>query len=174
MTQFIKDGNERVVVFDTRPADPAAITVTEWSGATDHSGAIVKPLDIDFDDPATFAFAVINALGNGQRPGKDNWHANVRIARDFDPGTQQPDATSDFEIALDTFGAKGETIRVGVYRGPKIVTDGALEAGDEYDYFEIIGGRAKSVADEETYIAKDVTCLPGDYAVSRGVLVSGV
>lgn len=173
MTQFIKSGTERVVEFAARPADPFAITATEWAAATDHSGAIVKPLDIDFDDPETFTFAVITDTGNGERPGKDQYHANVRIARDFDPETQQADATSEFEIAMDVFAAKGEKIFIGVYRGPKIITDGPLVAGDEYDYFEIFGGRAKSVADEEGYIAKDIACTAGGFSVSRGVLAAG-
>jgi len=172
MTNFIKDGVERVVQFDERPEDPWAITVTEWDAATDHSGAIVKPLDIDFDDPATFQFAVITETGNGMRPGKDNYHANIRIARDYDPETQQLDATSVFEIALAVFAAKGERIFIGVYRGPKLSTDGALVAGDEYEYFEINGGRAKSVADEETYIAKDVVCTPAGFSVSGAVLAA--
>lgn len=173
MTYYVKDGTERVVVFASRPADPFAITVAEWTAADDVSGAIVKPLDIDFDAPATFSFATIDQTGNGERPGRDNYHANVRIARDFDPTDQQSDATSVAETALAIFAAKGETICVGVYRGPKLVTDGALVAGDEYDYFEVVGSRARSVADEENYMAKDIACTAGGFSVERGVLVAG-
>lgn len=172
MTYFLKDGTERVVRFTERPADPYAITDVEWAAATDDSGAIVKPLDIDFDDPATFPFATIDEMGNGERPGKDNYHGNVRIVREFDPETKQPLNESVSEAALDAWGAKGERLYVGVYRGPKTVADGALVAGDEYDYFELIGSRAKTVADEENYMAKDIAATAGGYAVERAALVA--
>lgn len=173
MTQYVKDGVERVVSFASRPADIDAITVTEWSAATEISGGIVKPLDIDFDDPNTFPFNTIDKRGAGDRAGRDNYHGNVRVARDFDSADMQPDETSIFEITLALLAAKGEDLFIGVYRGPKLQSAGALVAGDEYDYFEFTGGRAKSVADEENYMAKDIVLRPTGECVSSGVLVAG-
>lgn len=169
---FLKDGTERVVSFATRPADIDAITDAEWAAATDHSSAVVKPLDIDFDDPNTFPFNTIDQRGEGQRAGRDNYHGNVRIGRDWDDADMQADETAASEIALAEFAAKGETLYIGVYRGPKLASAGALVAGDEYDYFEFTGGRAKSVADEENYMMKDVVLQPTGECVSQGVIVA--
>ncbi len=169
---FLKDGTERVVHFASRPADVDAITTTEWAGATDYSDSLVKPLNINFADSSRFAFATINVKGNGERNGRTNAAGTLRIVRKYVEGTKQPDPSAD--AAFAAFGTKGVEVKLGVYRGPKEYNDGALVAGDEYDYFEFETDTARVVDEDENYICYDVPLVfIGTYAAQKQLVGTG-
>jgi len=159
--RYLKDGTERVVQFATRPADFNAITITattgEWTVADDHSGGIVKPLNITASDSNRFTFNTIDTAGNGERAGRSNAAGTVRIVREYAAGdTKQIDPAAD--TAFIAFGTKDTEVLLGIYRGPKL--DGvALAAGDEYEYYEFTTDVPKVVEETDQYICYDVALI---------------
>lgn len=155
--RFLKDGTERVVHFTTPVANKDAVLLTEWDGADDHSGSIVKPLDINFADSSRFNFATIDVAGNGERKGKTAAGGTLRVVREYlDDGSKQIDPTKD--LAFVAFGTPGTVVPIGVYRGPKLISE-AMAVGDEYDYFEMQTDTPRVVSDDENYICYDIPLI---------------
>lgn len=129
----LADGNVQVRLFATAPADPKAITLTEWNAAEDIS---CKILSSDFDLGPTGSDTIdekpLCVSGNAQTLGNTNVGGGFTVFRYFDPTTGLPDAADD--DLWDTVKHKGETLIIGVSETGKKSGD-ARAAGDDYSYY---------------------------------------
>ena len=136
----LADGNTRVYLLATKPADINAITLSELTAAApavrNMSGNI---LSSDFDLGPTGSDTIdekaLNARGNAQVFGLTNYGGGMSVFRYYDAATGLPDATDDW--AWTACKTKGGTLHLVVIEDGKVGT-AAPVVGEEYCYYELI------------------------------------
>ena len=136
----LADGNTRVYLLATKPADINAIKLSELTAAApavrNMSGNI---LSSDFDLGPTGSDTIdekaLNARGNAQVFGLTNYGGGMSVFRYYDAATGLPDATDDW--AWTACKTKGGTLYLVVIEDGKAGT-AAPVVGEEYCYYELI------------------------------------
>jgi hypothetical protein len=105
----LADGKTKFTILTTKPADPAAPTVTELAAGIDASGKILYS---DFTwsaaDSDTVDEKPLNTKGNAKALGASNWEGSITAFRYFDGTTGAVDTTADTLFAA--IKAKGTTL----------------------------------------------------------------
>ena len=136
----LADGNTRVYLLATKPADINAITLSELTAASpavrNMSGNI---LSSDFDLGPTGSDTIdekaLNARGNAQVFGLTNYGGGMSVFRYYDAATGLPDATDDW--AWTACKTKGGTLHLVVIEDGQVGTAVPV-VGEEYCYYELI------------------------------------
>ena len=136
----LADGNVRVFLLATKPADINAITVAELTAASPASRNVAcNILASDFDIGPTGSETIdekaLCAKGNAQVFGLTNYGGGFSVFRYFDPTTGLPDATDDY--LWEAAKLKGTTLHLVVIEDGKLST-AAPVVGEEYRYFELL------------------------------------
>lgn len=136
MPRSLAEGRTKFTILTTKPADPAAPTVTELNAGIDISCAI---LSSDFAWSATDSDKVAEKAlcteGNANAIGASNYSAGVTLFRYFDAETKNAHSTED--AAFAALKAKGTTFWGYARKTAKKSTE-AWAASDEI----YLGGEA--------------------------------
>ena len=148
----LADGRIRLVALTTKPADPAAVTVTEVTAGVRLEERVAKG-DFRLSPVAsdTVSDADLAAEGNAVTYGASNYEGSVTPFRELD-AAGKADPTND--VAWDTFKEKGTTLWLLKSEGKK--KDEAFAAGDEYDLYEVVTDNPQDPSDRGGYIKKVV------------------
>lgn len=136
----LADGNTRVFLLATKPADINAITVTELTAAAPAVRNVAcNILASDFDLGPTGSETIdekaLCAKGNAQVYGLTNYGGGMTVFRYYDPATGLADATDDYLWAAVK--SKGTTLHLVVIENGKL-SNAAPVVGEEYSYFEML------------------------------------
>ena len=128
MPRSLADGHTKFTILTTKPANPAAPTVTELEAGIDASCRILQS---DFSwsaaDSDTVDEKALCVTGNAQSLGASNWEGSITPFRYFDP-TGKADATEDAVFAA--IKVKGTTLWCYARETSKLATE-AWAADDE-------------------------------------------
>lgn len=136
----LADGNTRVFLLATKPADINAITVAELTAASPAvRNMSFHVLFSDFDLGPTASDTVdekaLGAKGNAQVFGLTNYGGGFSVFRYLDPTTGLPDATDDWAWAAVK--SKGTLLHLVVIENGKLAT-AVPASGEEYRYYEML------------------------------------
>lgn len=150
MPKTLADEHIALVMFETPPADPKAITVAEWTAAIPLECRI---MDYRLSPTAseTLQQAEFCEGSNASVPTKSNFDGNVTVFR-YLTTAGLADATND--VAWDAMKKKGTTLYLADREGPE--HDAAGAAGQEYSYFEVITDHPQKPTDRGGYIRREV------------------
>lgn len=165
----LADGRTRLVALTTKPADPAAITVTELTAGVRLEGRILKS-DYRLSPTAsdTIPDTPLSHEGNATSFGASNYEGSVTPFRELTT-EGLADATND--IAWDTLGVKGTRLWLVESEGKKATE--AFAATDPYDCYEVITDNPQKPSDRGGYI-KRVVPLGVQDAWLNGTVAAGV
>lgn len=153
MPKTISDERVALRALPTAPADPKAITVTEWA-----AGIPLECRIMDYRLSATASDTVPSGElcegNNAQAPGRSNYEGNVTVLR-YLTGAGLSDAAND--IAWTTFKDKGTTLFLVDREGPE--HDAAGAAGQEYSYYEVISDNPTKPTERAGFIRREVVLL---------------
>lgn len=134
----LADGNVRLIILPTKPADIDAVKVSEATAAQAKNFSD-KVLASDFDLGPTGADTIderpLSARGNGQAYGLSNYGGGFTVFRFLDPATGKADATDD--AAFAAVQTKGTVLHILVIEDGKL-SNTAPDASTEYSYFEAV------------------------------------
>lgn len=150
MPKTLADANVALVLLDSAPADPAAITAAEFA-----AGTRLECRVMDYRLSATGSDAVsqtelCNAT-NASAPGRSNYEGNVTVFRYL---TAEGLADDLNDVAWDALKAKGTTLHLVEREGPAHDADGA--AGQEVSYYEVITDDPQKPTDRAGFIRREV------------------
>lgn len=151
MPKTLADEHIALRMFETPPADPAAITVTEWEAAIPLECRI---MDYRLSPTAseTLQQSEFCEGSNASVPTKSNFEGTLTVFR-YLLGTGLTDAAND--IAWEAIKVKGTTLFLADREGPE--HDAAGAAGQEYSYYEVINDHPMVPSDRGGYIRREVT-----------------
>lgn len=165
MPKFLSDSRVALMLLDEAPADPDAMTVTEWDAGTALECRVedlrVSPVASDTVSGGEFCNAI-----NAQIPTRSNYEGNLVVLRYFDEDGI-PDPSND--VAFDAVREKGTTLHLAIRKGPK--HDAAGEAGQEYSYFEVVNDWPTDPTDWGGWLRSEVTLYPQRASLNK-VLVA--
>ena len=154
MPQVLADAKIKLAILATKPADPAAPTVTELTAGIDASCALLKS---DYRLSATASDTIdedaLCSEGNAVVFGASNYEGTVTPFRYFDATTGQVDTAND-EV-FQALRVKGSRVwLVQRFSGKRY--DEAWEAGDEVQVFEVITDNPQQPSELTGYIKQVV------------------
>lgn len=153
MPRSLADGHIKVAILTTKPANPAAPTVTELTAGIDASCAIMAS-DFAFgatdsDKVAEKALCVTN---NAQALGAGNYTAAMTLFRYFDATTKNADATAD--TAFAAVETKGTTLWVYARETAKLATEAWAASDEIYLGAEVITDTPQPPSDRGGFIKR--------------------
>lgn len=136
----LADGNVRLYLLATKPADINAITVAEITAASPavrniSCNVLASDFDLGPTGSETIDEKALCAKGNAQVFGLTNYGGGLSVFRYFDPSTGLADATDDYLWVAAK--AKGTTLHLVVIENGKL-SNATPVVGEEYRYFEML------------------------------------
>lgn len=121
------------VIFESKPADPTKVKVSEWDAATNIACNLLA--DGSYLGPAASSEVSETLLCGGTVTGfgADNYQGQATVARFYDTDGK-PDQVGD--ATFTAMQEKGTTLFIGVRRGPKWDAKGAT--GQQVSVFEVM------------------------------------
>lgn len=166
MPKSLADGRKKVTLLATKPADLAAITLTELEAGLEASCRIVSSTyAVGPQASATVDEKPLCVEGNVQALGASNYGAEFDIFRYFDLTTGLPEtgeADTEEGIGDEIFQmlkAKGTVVWLVERETSKKSTD-AWEAGDPYEVYELLLDNPQKPTDQGGYIKRHIVGLP--------------
>lgn len=152
MPKTLADARTRLVALTTKPANPAAPTVTELTAGIDLSCRILKS-DYRLSPVAsdTVPDTELCSEGNAVTFGASNYEGSVTPFR-YLTEAGKADATND--VAWDTLKEKGTELWLYEREGPKY--DAAWAAADEVDGYEVVTDNPQKPSDRAGFIKRVV------------------
>lgn len=150
MPKTLADSNVALVLLDSAPADPAAITAAEFDAGTPLQCRVM-----DYRLSATGSDAVQQTElcnpTNASVPGRSNYEGNMTVFR-YLTAAGLADTAND--VAWDAVKAKGTTLHLVEREGP--AHDGAGAVGEEVSYYEVITDDPQKPTDRTGFIRREV------------------
>lgn len=136
----LADGNVRVLVLATKPADINAITVTELTAASPavrnlSCNIMASDFDLGPTGSETIDEKALCVKGKAQVFGESQFGGGFSVFRYYDPVTGMPDATDDW--AWQMVKNKGTFLHIVVIENGKSSLAAPI-VGEEYCYFEVL------------------------------------
>lgn len=130
MPRSLADGHTRFVLLTTKPANPAAPTLTELNAGI-HASPHILASDFSFGAAASdkLSEADLCTDSNAQVSTRSNYVAGFTVFRYFDETTGESDPTEGDDV-FQAVKAKGATVYAYARRTSKKCAE-AFEAGDE-------------------------------------------
>ena len=152
MPKTLADARTRLVALTTKPANPAAPTVTELTAGIDLSCRILKS-DYRLSPVAsdTVPDTELCSEGNAVTFGASNYEGSVTPFR-YLTEDGKADATND--VAWDALKEKGTELWLYEREGPKY--DAAWAAADEVDGYEVVTDNPQKPSDRAGFIKRVV------------------
>ncbi|MBE7701268.1 hypothetical protein H9623_13285 [Oerskovia sp. Sa1BUA8] len=152
MPKTLADARTRLVALTTKPANPAAPTVTELTAGIDLSCRILKS-DYRLSPVAsdTVPDTELCSEGNAVTFGASNYEGSVTPFRYL---TEAGKADAANDIAWDTLKEKGTELWLYEREGPKY--DAAWAAADEVDGYEVVTDNPQKPSDRAGFIKRVV------------------
>lgn len=152
MPKTLADARTRLVALTTKPANPAAPTVTELTAGIDLSCRILKS-DYRLSPVAsdTVPDTELCSEGNAVTFGASNYEGSVTPFR-YLTEAGKADALND--IAWDALKEKGTELWLYEREGPKY--DAAWAAADEVDGYEVVTDNPQKPSDRAGFIKRVV------------------
>lgn len=152
MPKTLADARTRLVALTTKPANPAAPTVTELTAGVDLSCRILKS-DYRLSPVAsdTVPDTELCSEGNAVTFGASNYEGSVTPFR-YLTEAGKADATND--VAWDALKEKGTELWLYEREGPKY--DAAWAAADEVDGYEVVTDNPQKPSDRAGFIKRVV------------------
>ncbi len=152
MPKTLADARTRLVALTTKPANPAAPTVTELTAGIDLSCRILKS-DYRLSPVAsdTVPDTELCSEGNAVTFGASNYEGSVTPFR-YLTEAGKADATND--VAWDALKEKGTELWLYEREGPKY--DAAWAAADEVDGYEVVTDNPQKPSDRAGFIKRVV------------------
>lgn len=151
MPKVLSDGNVSLIRLDEAPADPAALTVTEYD-AGEQIGCRIETFRASPAEDDTVAGGEFCRAINAMVPTRANFEASIVIYRYL---TEEGLADPVNDVAFEAFREKGTTHHLVVRSGPKFAAPGA--DGQEYSYFEVVQGTPRDPSDWGGFLRKEIT-----------------
>lgn len=150
MPKQLSDERIAVMLFDEPPADPAAITVTEWDAGTPLECRIMAgEFRLSPSGSETVNQSELCEGVNATTFGRSNYDASMTVFRYLtDEGLA--DALND--VAWDATKVKGTTLYLAEREGP--IHDAPGAAGQEYSYFEVVTDDPQKPSDRGGFIRR--------------------
>ncbi|WP_159622673.1 hypothetical protein [Ruania rhizosphaerae] len=169
MPKTLADGRVKLTALTTKPADVAAITITELGAGTEAACSINKS---DYRLSATGSTPITEQemcrKGEGNTPGPTQYEGSVTPFWYLDE-TGQPDPAA-MEV-WDLLKTKGTTLWLVERDGPEEDVDWA--EGDEYVVYEVVTDEPQVPTDRFTGFIKRIVPL-GVQWKETGVVAAGV
>lgn len=151
MPKTLAEEHIALVAFEEPPANPAAITVTEWNAAIRLECRILD-YRLSPTDSETLQQSEFCEGSNAQVPTKSNYEGSITPFRYLLP-TGLTDPTND--IAWEMLKEKGTTLYLADREGP--MHDAVGAAGQEYSYYEVITDNPKVPSERSGFQRREQT-----------------
>lgn len=165
MPKFLSDERVALMLLPAAPANPDALTVTEYEAGTPLQCRVetlrVSPVASDTVTSGEFCRAI-----NAVVPTRSNFEGSMTVLRYYDEDGL-PDATND--VAFDAVKDKGTTLHLAIRKGPEHDAPGG--AGQEYSYFEVVNDWPTDPTDWGGWLRSEVTLYPQRASLNK-VLVA--
>lgn len=143
------DNSEKVTVLQTKPADLAALTLTELTAGIDIEDWILKSdFRLSPTASATHNDTPLGAKGTWVNFAEGNAEGTVTVLRDLDEAGK-PIPNSDGQAVFDLLKEKGTEVWIAVRRGPD--PDVPWAAGDEYSVYQVTTDEPQEPTDRAGY-----------------------
>lgn len=170
MPRVLADGTTRYVIFETKPADPTKITVTEFAAAKNASDNVLSTgFQFGPGELGTVDEKPISKKGTVQAPGDQSANVGGTIFRYFtEAGIPDPEADWLFDLHREV----GNTVYAAALRSRGKPSAEAVVAGEEYNYIEYTTGQVMDQDDATGWVKNPFTGLPQEYYFNQKVVAA--
>lgn len=167
----LADGRRRLCVFEDRPADKDAITVTEFKAAKIASpGVLSQNFRFGPLESATFSQKPLERVGNVEAFSEENAQVIMTLFRYFDE-MGIPDAELGWLFELMRL--RGNTIYAAML-DRALPMNAPFKEGEEYHYIEFLNDTPKPQEEMTGFMTADVKGLPQEWAFYRQIVADPV
>lgn len=170
MSRTLADGNMKITLLTSAPADLAAITLTELNAGTDISCGVKHPFSHGAAGSNTINEKAVCQKGNPQVFTDSTYTVSMTAFREFGEDGL-PDSAKD--VAFEAFREKG-TVAWLVVRDQVGKASGVdWAAGDPYSAYEVMCDDPQNPTDEGGYIKRVIPIAVQNAELDKTVVEAG-